>query len=86
MRVCWMEACAELSLCSCAKEATRSKPARQEPLLRNSFSIKNKKHVVDLINSCNYMKQQSETVHSEQNTGLMLELTVKNQMTGICTF
>lgn len=28
-----------------------------------------------------HMKQQSETVHSEQNTGLTLELTV-NQMTG----
>lgn len=36
-----------------------------------------KLHVDDLIDTCNHMKQQSETVHSEQNTSLMLELTVK---------
>lgn len=76
--------CVQMSLSSCAKEATRIKPAYQELLLRKLFSKKkNETLQVDvLINTCNYIKQQSETVYSEQNTGLMLELTVKNQMTG----
>lgn len=77
--------CEQMSLSSCAKEATRIKLAHQELLLRKLFSKKKKNETLQedvLINMCNYIKQQSETVHSEQNTGLMLELTVKNQMTG----
>lgn len=68
----------------------RSKLAHQELIYlfisEVSFLKKTPKlHVDDLIDK-NNTKQQSETVHSEQNTSLKLKLTVKNQMTGICTF